>query len=91
MTLYKFLAGMVFVTIFVATWSYFDSASAWVILLRVVICAVVLQIGYFLVVVAMVATSPSPVRPVKVEPRKSPDIMPVGSTSEDVPVRRATS
>ncbi|MEO3998802.1 exopolysaccharide production repressor protein [Mesorhizobium sp. CAU 1732] len=91
MTLYKFLAGMVFVTIFVATWSYFDAASGWIILLRAVICAVILQIGYFLAVVAMVAMSPSPSSRAGAEPRQNPDLAPIRGTPEDVPARRATS
>jgi exopolysaccharide production repressor protein len=55
MTLPKFVLGMILVVVAVAIWSALDSASAGVVLLRAVICAVVLQIGYFLYVLAIVA------------------------------------
>ena len=54
MTLPKFVFGMVIVIIIVSIWSYLDAASWGMILLRGVICAVILQVGYFLVVLAMV-------------------------------------
>jgi len=57
MTLAKFLVGMAFVIVVVTIWSYFDSASAGTILLRVIVCALVLQVGYFLAVLGMVAFS----------------------------------
>lgn len=50
-TLPKFVVGMLFVVLAVGLWSYFHQASITVILLRAVICAVVLQVGYFLFVV----------------------------------------
>jgi len=55
MTLPKFIIGMIFVVAAVAVWSLLDSATWGVVLLRAVVCAVVLQIGYFLVVLTMVA------------------------------------
>jgi len=55
MTLPKFIIGMIFVAAVVAVWSVLDSASWGAVLLRVAVCALVLQIGYFLVVLAMVA------------------------------------
>lgn len=54
MTLPKFVFGMAMVIAVVALWSYLDAAGWGTILLRVLICAVVLQVGYFLVVLAMV-------------------------------------
>ncbi|PWK68094.1 exopolysaccharide production repressor protein [Aminobacter sp. AP02] len=57
MTLPKFILGLVIVIAIVALWSYLDAASWGVILLRIVICAVILQVGYFLAVVAMVLRS----------------------------------
>ncbi|MDR7223835.1 exopolysaccharide production repressor exox [Aminobacter aminovorans] len=54
MTLPKFVFGMAMVIAVVALWSYMDAAGWGTILLRAVICAVVLQVGYFLVVLAMV-------------------------------------
>jgi len=58
MTLPKFVFGMAMVIVVVALWSYLDAAGWGTILLRAVICAVVLQVGYFLVVVAMVLRAP---------------------------------
>lgn len=55
MTAPKFAIGMLFVLAVVAAWSLADSAPWTTILLRVVICAVVLQVGYFLIVLGMVA------------------------------------
>ncbi|WP_269930286.1 exopolysaccharide production repressor protein [Aminobacter sp. HY435] len=60
MTLPKFILGLAIVIAIVFLWSYFDAASWGTILLRVVICAVILQIGYFLAVVAMVTRAPRP-------------------------------
>jgi exopolysaccharide production repressor protein len=54
MTLPKFVFGMAMVIAVVAFWSYMDAAGWGTILLRAAICALVLQVGYFLVVVAMV-------------------------------------
>lgn len=54
MTLPKFVFGMVMVIAAVALWSYLDAAGWGTILLRVLVCAVILQVGYFLVVLAMV-------------------------------------
>lgn len=62
MTLPKFILGLVIVIAIVALWSYLDAASWGMILLRIVICAVILQVGYFLAVLAMVLRSaPKPV------------------------------
>lgn len=55
MTLAKFILGMTFVIVVVAIWSFLDSASFGVIVLRVIVCALVLQVGYFLAVLGMVA------------------------------------
>jgi exopolysaccharide production repressor protein len=51
----KFAIGMLFVLAIAAVWSILDSAPWTTVLLRIVICAVVLQAGYFLVVLGMVA------------------------------------
>jgi exopolysaccharide production repressor protein len=59
MTLPKFIIGMIFVIAVVAIWSVLDSASWGVVLLRTAICALVLQIGYFLIVLVMVARQSS--------------------------------
>jgi len=53
-TLPKFIFGMVLVAAAVAGWSVIDQASFGTILLRIVICAIVLQVGYFLFVLVMV-------------------------------------
>ncbi|CAI2933458.1 exopolysaccharide production repressor protein [Aminobacter niigataensis] len=59
MTLPKFVFGMAMVIAAVALWSYLDAAGWGTILLRVLACAVILQVGYFLVILAMVLrTSP---------------------------------
>ena len=55
MTLAKFIVGMTFVIVVVTIWSLFDSASFGLIVLRVIVCAVLLQVGYFLAVLGMVA------------------------------------
>jgi len=57
MSLPKFIIGMVFALAIVVAWSYFDGASLGTIILRAIICAVVVQVGYFLLVYAMVARS----------------------------------
>jgi exopolysaccharide production repressor protein len=57
MSLPKFIIGMVFALAIVAGWSYFDGATLGAILIRAVVCAVVIQAGYFLLVFAMVARS----------------------------------
>lgn len=54
MSLPKFIIGLLFVVTVVGVWSYLDSAAVGVTLLRVVACALILQIGYFLVVCLMV-------------------------------------
>lgn len=62
MTLPKFILGLAIVIVIVALWSYLDAASWSMIFLRIVICAVILQVGYFLAILAMVARSaPKPV------------------------------
>ncbi|TPN89772.1 exopolysaccharide production repressor exox [Mesorhizobium sp. CU2] len=55
MSLSKFIVGMTFALAIVIGWSYFDGASAGTILIRAVICAVIIQAGYFLLVFAMIA------------------------------------
>lgn len=61
MTLPKFILGLAIVIATVSLWSYFDAASWGMILLRAVICAVILQVGYFLAILAMVMRSvPNP-------------------------------
>jgi len=61
MSLPKFILGMIFALAIVAVWSYLDGASAGTVVLRAVICAVVIQAGYFLLVYAMIAGStPTP-------------------------------
>ncbi|TIT91825.1 MAG: exopolysaccharide production repressor exox, partial [Mesorhizobium sp.] len=55
MSLPKFIVGMIFALAIVVGWSYFDGASLGTIIMRTVICAVVIQVGYFLLVYAMIA------------------------------------
>ncbi|TIV75211.1 MAG: exopolysaccharide production repressor exox, partial [Mesorhizobium sp.] len=47
MSLPKFFIGMMFALAIVIGWSYFDGASARTILLRAIVCAVIIQAGYF--------------------------------------------
>jgi len=58
----KFAIGMLFVVAIVAVWSILDAAPWSAVLLRVVIVAVVLQVGYFLVVLAMVSRQKRPTK-----------------------------
>ncbi len=52
---------MIFALAIVVSWSWIDGASLGTTLLRVVICAVVIQAGYFALVYAMIARSaPTP-------------------------------
>jgi exopolysaccharide production repressor protein len=61
MSLPKFIIGMVFALAIVVGWSYFNGASLGTILIRAVVCAVIIQASYFLLVFAMVAKSrPAP-------------------------------
>jgi exopolysaccharide production repressor protein len=62
MSVPKFAIGMLFVITVVAAWSVLDSAPWTTVLLRAVICAVILQVGYFLVVLGMVARERKPSR-----------------------------
>jgi exopolysaccharide production repressor protein len=57
MSLPKFVIGMVFALAIVVAWSYVDGATFTTTLLRVIGCAVIIQIGYFLVVYVMIARS----------------------------------
>jgi exopolysaccharide production repressor protein len=57
MSLPKFVIGMVFALAIVVAWSYFDGASLPTTVLRVIGCAVLIQIGYFLLVYVMIARS----------------------------------
>ncbi|TPI20561.1 MULTISPECIES: exopolysaccharide production repressor exox [unclassified Mesorhizobium] len=60
MSLPKFIVGMIFALAIVIGWSYFDGASPGTILLRAVVCAVIIQVGYFLLVFAMIGgTAPT--------------------------------
>jgi exopolysaccharide production repressor protein len=58
MSLPKFIIGMVFALAIVVSWSYFDGATLSTILIRAVVCAVIIQAGYFLLVFATIARSP---------------------------------
>jgi exopolysaccharide production repressor protein len=74
MTLPKFIVGMIFVITCVAMWSYFDRASLGVTLLRAVICAIVLQVGYFIIVLGMIfAGSPNRADVAQNRPAPAPD------------------
>ena len=54
MTLPKFIFGMVLVAVAVSIWSVIDGFSLGGVLLRTVICAVLLQVGYFVYVLVMI-------------------------------------
>jgi len=61
MALPKFIVGMIFALAIVVGWSWLGGASIGTTLLRVIICAVVIQAGYFVLVYAMIARSaPTP-------------------------------
>jgi exopolysaccharide production repressor protein len=57
MSLPKFIIGMLFALAIVVVWSYLDGSSLVATFVRVVACAVVIQVGYFLLVYFMVARS----------------------------------
>lgn len=63
MSLPKFVVGLVLVILAVGVWSAIDSASAGTILLRVVVSAVVIQVGYFLIVGAIIFMKPAKAAP----------------------------
>lgn len=74
----KFVVGMLFVVAIVTIWSLVDAAPWSTVLLRAVICAVVLQLGYFLVVLALVGREPArhakqpeaaPTKPIRPKPK----------------------
>ncbi|MDG4882472.1 exopolysaccharide production repressor exox [Mesorhizobium sp. WSM4884] len=69
MSLPKFIVGMLFALAIVVGWSYFDGASPGTIIMRAVICAVIIQAGYFLLVYAMIARS----RPMSAEKAREAD------------------
>ncbi|WP_245316089.1 MULTISPECIES: exopolysaccharide production repressor exox [Mesorhizobium] len=54
MSLPKFIVGMIFALAIVVAWSCFDGASLDTTLFRAVACAIVIQLGYFLLVFVMV-------------------------------------
>ncbi|WP_348632709.1 MULTISPECIES: exopolysaccharide production repressor exox [unclassified Mesorhizobium] len=57
MSLPKFIVGMIFTLAVVVGWSWLDGESLGTIIMRAVICAVVIQVGYFVLVFAMIARS----------------------------------
>jgi exopolysaccharide production repressor protein len=57
MSLPRFIIGMIFALAIVVAWSYFDGASFGTTIVRVIACAVIIQVGYFLLVYVMVARS----------------------------------
>lgn len=63
MSLPKFVIGLIFTVSIVAIWSCLDAVPVGTVLLRMAACAVILQLGYFLIVLAMVARSkPGPAK-----------------------------
>ncbi|QPC89330.1 exopolysaccharide production repressor exox [Mesorhizobium sp. INR15] len=61
MSLPKFIIGMIFALAIVVAWSYLGGASIGTTLMRVIICAVIIQAGYFVIIYAMIARSaPTP-------------------------------
>lgn len=59
MSLPKFIIGMIFALAIVVAWSYLGGASFRATLFRVIGCAIVIQLGYFLLVFIMVARNAS--------------------------------
>jgi exopolysaccharide production repressor protein len=71
MTLPKFIIGMVFALAIVVLWSCLAGASLGTIFFRAIGCAIVIQLGYFLLVFAMVARSaPAPADKIRDAERK---------------------
>ncbi|RUW62606.1 exopolysaccharide production repressor exox [Mesorhizobium sp. M7A.F.Ca.US.008.03.1.1] len=61
MALPKFILGMIFALAIVVGWSWLGGASMGTILVRVIICAVTIQAGYFVLIYTMIARSaPTP-------------------------------
>jgi exopolysaccharide production repressor protein len=58
MSLPKFIVGMIFALAIVVAWSYLDGASLGTTLFRAIACAIVIQLGYFLLVFVMVIRNP---------------------------------
>jgi exopolysaccharide production repressor protein len=48
---------MIFALAIVVAWCYLDGASPGTTMFRVIVCAVIIQVGYFLLVYLMVARS----------------------------------
>jgi len=57
MSLAKFIIGMIFALAIVVAWCYLDGASPGTTMVCVIICAAIIQVGYFLLVCLMVARS----------------------------------
>ncbi|MCA0035163.1 exopolysaccharide production repressor exox [Mesorhizobium sp. B283B1A] len=77
MSLPKFIVGMIFALAIVVGWSWIDGVSLGTTLLRVIICAVVIQAGYFAIIYVMVARSaPTPADRLREAERKlnSPEV-----------------
>ena len=88
MSLPKFIIGMLFALAIVIGWSYFDGASLGTIVVRAVICAVIIQAGYFLLVFGMVGgATPTPADKVREADRGT--ILNKVSESEKLSARRS--
>lgn len=71
MSLPKFIIGMIFALAIVVAWSYLGGASFGTTLIRVIGCAIVIQLGYFLLVFVMVArNAPMPADKIRDAERK---------------------
>jgi exopolysaccharide production repressor protein len=55
MSLPNFIIGMIFALAIVVAWCYLDGASPGTTMVRVIVCAVIIQVGYFLLVYLMIA------------------------------------
>ncbi|WFP76519.1 exopolysaccharide production repressor exox [Mesorhizobium sp. WSM4906] len=86
MSLPKFIVGMLFALAIVVGWSYFDGASLGTIIMRAVICAVIIQAGYFLLVYAMIARS----RPMSAEKAREADLGIKVAEGEKLTARRGS-
>jgi exopolysaccharide production repressor protein len=58
MSVQKFIVGMLLVVAVVAVWSLVDGAPWGTIVLRAIASAIVLQVGYFVVVLALIGREP---------------------------------
>ncbi|MDG4873637.1 exopolysaccharide production repressor exox [Mesorhizobium sp. WSM4935] len=88
MSLPKFIIGMMFALAIIIGWSYLDDAPAGTILLRAIVCAVIIQAGYFLLVFAMIGRA-TPTSAGKVREADRGTILDKVAESEKLSARRS--